>query len=612
MPDTSVTLPGRCSACGQAMLLPTADITSIFSCPRCNAEARGTSLMGSGGNRSLSAFDEAPEEVTRMHLPGGPLGDLDVPVPVMPARSESGRPLPSVSNASAAPPGVRPHPLQRFEDDDDAGEHQTRLVVPLSYEDEPGQAPMLPERRPAPGAGAGAVAAGASPFARGEPPPGLSTFDEDDPDQQTRLNVPLSYEDDPAPNGSLPAARATFGHSNPAPPVARLSYAPASTREAQAAAAALDASLATPAPIPLPEPYDLAGGAPPKRGLMDSFGNDALQLSIAFDALLLGRSHRVLVGTAVLTGVLAPLLDALLDSTQEAATVLTSNLMLFVLWMQSFAWLSRRRDDQDHWDPAVARSRLVTHWRVLLREFAQFGRLPSSSRLIALADLMMPVGVMALTIACCISISRTVWGWPTTTAGLFVWRFTGAGLVSLAAVARVQAAGRRNRSSARGTHPSEIGRLPAALDMALPLPGVLSKGTLLQDTLQALALWPVADWPNVDSYIFAIERHLSSRLPADVVATPSQLPGARRTDVPDLTINASLSLTVRRGFDSTVPERIATRMEAQARARGPHATLYILCDAPSSVLSGRQQDALQQLHDNYPITVVRLPIVAGF
>lgn len=488
-------------------------------------------------------------------------------------------------------PSSSPQPspeLSRFSED---VEDPTRLHIPLSDEMEEAPAPVQVALAP--------------PGAPGIRPPSaavnLSAFEEDDgPEGQTRINVPLSYDDEPTALAP--------------PPITGL---PPGVPPGAASSSVLPPPVATPVvsipphtPVSLPGPYDGTSAPPDRRGILDGFGQDMLQLSLQIDPLLKSRRTLLLGSTVALAGVVAPLLDALIGSQLEVATVLSSNILLFVLWLFAFAWTGRRRNDNGHWDASVVFSRLLTHHKLVWREIANFDRLPAKAKFLTLSELLMPLGIVLLGLASAVSISRTVWGWPGSTASLFFVRFVGSAIVLLALLARHQSALQRESSQPTGLDPSASAtkHFPAILDLERPLPSSPGQtNSSVREVIQALSLWPAREWPNLDSYRLAIHRHLVARLPWASFAVQQRAPGTRREDAPDLVVNGTVLVRLRRGFDNSVPLAATSQMQSQTRGWGVKPTLLVLFETPMSVLTGPSTTALEGLHRTHPILVLRMP-----
>lgn len=610
MPDTSVTLPGRCLTCGQSLVLPTEHIVSEFACPRCGAKSRGTALLdhssktanlGTAEPASLQRFEEESDEVTRMHNP-------DAIAETSAARSSA---VPAqLLKAAPSRPVALSAKLSRFSEDT---EDPTKLHMPMSFEDDAISSPNA-------SSSLGSSPYGSSPATASSPQAaGLVAFkEEEDPEQQTRIEVPLSYEDEPkavsAPPLSKPplASRALSAPPLSGPP---LSGREVSTSVLPPAGPTPPVSIPPQNPISLPGPYDGSAPPPGRRGFVDGFGQDMLQLSMQIDAWLSRRRTVIMAGTAIAAGIAAPLADTIFASQHEVATVLTSNMMLFVLWLFAFSWTGRRRNDNGHWDSAVIFERLRTHHKLVWTELALFERLPLASKFQTVSELLMPVGILALVVASTISISRTVWGWPETTAGLFFLRFSGSAVVLFALLARHQAQTRQGSSHGPGLDASASAtkQFPAIVDLERPLPSSPDQtNTFVREVVQALSLWQATDWPNLDSYRLAMQRHLMARMPWATMGVQPRAPGTRREDAPDLVINGTVLVRLRRGFDNSVPLAATAQMQAQAKGWGIKPTLLVLFDTPMSVLEGASATALQGLHRTHPILILRMPMASSF
>jgi hypothetical protein len=407
---------------------------------------------------------------------------------------------------------------------------------------------------------------------------GLQRFDrveEDAEDQNTRLQVPISYEadDGAAQNPAVPSLRS---------PVA-------------------------PKPISARAPSELE--ALPQSAL-DRFGSATLQLSRSLDDWLHERRTVLLFTLATLSMIVGPVLDALLHGPRHGVAVIVSNLVLFFLWTLAFAWLGKLRNEAGVWDPSVAWTRASTTLRLALEDLAGFGSLPGPLRYRVLGELAGIVGFLGLGVASVLTISQLVWGWPSATGGVLTGRVWGAALIAISIIAL-----RRASSVPVGyIAPPEIAapavaHFPAVLDLSvpvnLPAPGGM---TQLHQVLEVLSEWEPREWPNQDSYVAALERHLLRQMGWARVERERWL-GAQRSDgVAHFIVNESLLIEVIRGFDADTAERTGARMRSHARVwRGKPALIVAFDASRTALFAGAGTPVLEALHQSYPMLTVRMP-----
>jgi hypothetical protein len=647
MPEL-LSIHGRCPRCSQVLTVPAGRLQSIFRCARCQYRVLGSALMEEarlspprlsssreggpsavGGQRRPVAgpYDEDPDDQhTRMHLPGSE-GDGEAET-ALPAQLVGDTP-------SSAPPSRGSIPLQRFEiSAGDADDQQTRLHVAGSFdppkvppkvapkpppkyatllgvpaparlsrfgaepEDADDQATRLhlsdesvePPRRPLvanrarttrgmPVAPAPPLVAPAAPTPPSVPPPPpaapvLSRFEQsDDPDDQhTRLHVPVSYEE----NEDEPAPAAPPSHLR-APVAPRLS-------------------------VPVFETENL--------GASDRFGRATLELSRWIDEWVRERYAVLLVTLAALSAIIAPVFDVILGSTRQGATVIAANLALFFLWALAFAWLGRLRNDAIAWDHHVAITRLSTGVRLALADMKSFATLPVPLRWRLVAELAGFVGITGLAIASALTLTHLVWSWPAGTGLLFLWRlFAGSCIVLSVISAREAWNVPAGVSPAPDVTAPAVAHFPAVLDLSLPLSVPSAHAaTPLHQVLEVLSQWEPREWPNQDSYLAVLERHLMRRMGWARIER-DRLLGERRVDgSAHLVVDEALLIEVLRGFDADLAERVTARMRRHARTwRGKPALVVVFDASRAELLNGPGTPLLEALHESYPMLAVRMP-----
>jgi hypothetical protein len=400
----------------------------------------------------------------------------------------------------------------------------------------------------------------------------LQRFDqvaEEGEDQHTRLQVPINYEDNEAPASAL------------RPPVApRLS-------------------------LPAPEPVDL--------GPSDRFGLATLQFSSWIDEWLRER-HAALLGTlAAISAIIAPVFDVLLGSTQHGATVIAANLALFFLWALAFAWLGKLRNDAGVWDYRVAFTRIATGVRLALADLNGFARLPQPLRWRVTAEVAGWVGIGGLALASGLTLTHLVWSWPAGTGLLFLWRLFAGSCIVLSVIAAREA---WNVPPGLSPNPEvtapAVALFPAVLDLSLPLsvPPAQAATPLLQ-LLEVLAQWEPRAWPNQDSYLAVLERHLMRRMGWARVERERLLGQHRSEGVAHLMLDESLLIEVVRGFDAEIAERVTSKLRRYAKIwRGKPALILVFEASRAELTNGRGTPLLEALHQSYPMLAVRMPSAA--
>jgi hypothetical protein len=399
----------------------------------------------------------------------------------------------------------------------------------------------------------------------------LQRFDqveEDAEDQHTRLVVPISYEEEAAPQLRSPIAART-----------------------------------APALSPAPE-----SGDPP--GAFERWGRLTLQLSRSLDDWLHDRRTTLLMTLSALSALVAPGLDALLGGPRHGPTVIVSNLVLFFQWTLAFAWLGKLRNELGVWDATLAWTRFSTGVRLALEDALSFGRLPGPLRYRVLGEFSGAIGMLGMGVASMLTISELVWNWPVTGGALLTGRAWGGALVAISVIAS-----RRAASVPVGfVAPQEIAapavaHFPAVLDLSVPVNLHAPSGmTPLHQVLEVLAEWVPREWPSQDSYIAALERHFLRHMSWAHVERDHWF-GARRADgVAHFVVNESLLVEVVRGFDADTAERLNLRMRAHAKTWRGKPALIVAFDANrSAMLSGAGTPKLEALHQAYPILAVRMP-----
>jgi hypothetical protein len=626
MPEL-LSIHGRCPRCSQVLTVPAGQLQSVFRCARCQYRVLGSALMeearqspprlappsmASPHRPVARPYDDDPDDQhTRMHLPASEAED----------ESETALPAQLVGDTpSSVPPRGPAAPLSRFEagsDDDDqhtrlhvAGsfdlpkapskpppKHPTLLGVPaparlerfgaasddsddlatrlhLADEIEPPRARRafttrgMPSPPPPPHA---------SPPGNESPsldePPRLSRFEQagDDPDDQhTRLQVPVSYEDD----GDEVAIAASELRSPVAP---RLS-------------------------VPAFEPEYLGTG--------DRFGRATLQFSRWIDDWVRERHAVLMVTLAALSAIIAPVFDVIFGSTRQGATVIAANLALFFLWALAFAWLGRLRNDEGAWDYRVAFTRFGTGVTLALTDLKGFGGLPQALRWRVVAEVAGFVGLAGLALASVSTLTHLVWAWPASTGSLFLWRLFSGSCIVLGVVSEREAWNVPvGVSPAPDVTAPAVAHFPAVLDLSLPLSVPSSHAaTPLHQVLEVLSQWEPREWPNQDSYLAVLERHLMRRMAWARIERDRPLGDRRIEGSAHLVVDEALLIEVVRGFDADRAERITARMRRHARTwRGKPALIVVFDASRAELVNGRGTPLLEALHESYPMLAVRMP-----
>lgn len=655
---------GRCPRCSQVLTVPGGQLQSVFRCARCQYRAAAAALveearsspprLAANQGMALDAFDEdSDDQHTRVLLPGGPDDESESPLAAI---------LVPDGSTTSMPPSPAPA-LQRFTATaDEAGDLQTRLHVPGSF-DVPPPAPPPQRGSPLPAAAArpqrsaaltgrasrdatllgvplppAVVYSGAPPAAAPRRPAlpeaaaPLTRFESvsgDSDDQSTRLHLPdfdvarrpllrdqtlIGVAPAPSPTPEAPSLQrfdrveedAEDQHTRLLVPI---SYEePNSPEEGVGAPAAPQlrppvAPLAVTARSPVPEPeYPL--------GAVERWGRLTLQLSRSLDDWLHERRTTLLVTLSVLTALVGPALDGLLGGPRHGPSVIVSNLVLFFLWTLAFAWLGKLRNDLGAWDPSVAWTRAWTAFRLALEDAVHFGRLPSPLRYRVLGEFSGAIGMIGLSVASALTLSQLVWSWPTATGGLLTGRVWGGALLAISVIAARRAA----TVPVGFVAPQEIAapavaHFPAVLDLSVPVNLPAPSGmTPLHQVLEVLAEWVPREWPNQDSYIAALERHFLRHMSWAPVERDRWLGTHRADGVAHFIVNESLLVEVIRGFDADTAERLNVRMRSHAKLwRGKPALIVAFDASRSAMFSGAGTPKLEALHQAYPILAVRMP-----
>lgn len=661
MPEL-LTIHGRCPRCSQVLTVPAGKLQSVFRCARCQYRVLGAALMEEAraspprlaSERSgpvVRPFEEDPDDQhTRLHLPHQPprshsssqrppgpetreevetvlpaqlVGDTpSIAPPAVPAQRHSMAPL----RASAAPPlpSAAPllhpaAPLQRFEHGQEADEQQTRLHVAGSFD-----APKPAERPPPKHATLLGVAAPARLSRFGSEP-------EDPDDEATRFQLPDELAE--APRASEPSRGHTARNvpSVPPPPLPSAGAAalqrfdqagddaddqntrlqvPINYEDNAAAQADLRSPVAPRFSLPTAEPLDL--------GPAERFGRSTLRFSGWIDDWLRERHAVLLVTLAAISAIIAPVFDVLLGSTQPLgaqprATVIAANLALFFLWTLAFAWLGKLRNDAGVWDYRIAFTRITTGVRLALGDLTGFAGLPQPLRWRLTAELSGWLGIGGLAIASALTLTHLVWSWPAGTGLLFLWRLFSGSCIVLSVIATREA-----WDVAPGLSPTPdvtapaVGLVPAVLDLSLPIgvPPSRTAAPLLQ-LLEVLSQWQPRVWPNQDSYVAVLERHLMRRMGWARVERERLLGQHRAEGVAHLMLDESLLIEVVRGFDLEIAERVTTKLRRYARIwRGKPALIVVFDATRAELINGKGAPLLEALHQSYPMLAVRMRTAA--
>jgi hypothetical protein len=612
MPEL-LSIHGRCPRCSQVLTVPAGQLQSVFRCARCQYRVLGSALMEEaraspprlvGANGPVvRPFEEDPDDQhTRLHLPGS---DAD-------EDAETALPAQLMSDSSSiAPPRPSAVPLQRFDSlGQDSDDQQTRLHRRGSFE-----APM-PVERPGPKK---------HPTLLGVPaPPRLSRFGsepEDPDDEATRFQ--LADELAQAPRAPEPS-RGQTSRSVPSVPPPALAGAQPLTRFDQAADEGDDQNTRLQVPVnyedtepssaqlraPVAPRLSLPAPEAIERSPSERFARATLQFSSWIDDWLRER-HAVLLGTlAAISAIIAPVLDVLLGSTQQAATVIAANLALFFLWALGFAWLGELRNDAGVWDYRVALTRITTGARLAWADLKGFAGLPHPLRWRVTAEVAGWAGIGGLALASGLTLTHLVWGWPAGTGLLFLWRlFSGSCIVLSVIAAREAWNVPPGLSSMPEVTAPAVALFPAVLDLSLPLSAPPAQlATPLLQLLEVLSQWEPRAWPNQDSYLAVLERHLMRRMSGARVERERLLGQHRAEGVAHIMLDDSLLIEVVRGFDAEIAERVTTKLRRHAKIwRGKPALILVFEASRAELTNGKGTPLLEALHQSYPMLAVRMP-----
>jgi hypothetical protein len=606
----------------------------VFRCARCQYRVIGSALMeearlspprlGAEPRGSVAGpFVEEPDDQhTRLHLPATDGEEEETALPaqlVADARS-------SVPPRASLPPQLT---LSRFDAGRDEAEDQTRLHVAGSYEESivppppaddqtrmhlPAALDAVPRRSQLPPPKHATLLGVPS-------PPRLSRFGaepEDPDDLATRLHL----ADEPVPpQRSLESNRGQTVRGMPAipPQVAPIARFDAggddaddqNTRlqvpinyEEEAPAPRLDirSPVAPRMSMPAPEALPLSSG--------QRFAAASLNLGRWIDDWMRERHTVLLVTLAALCAIIAPVFDVVLGSKQQGATVIAANLALFFLWALGYAWLGKLRSDESQWDPGVAFTRISTSIRLALDDLGSFGGLPQPLRWRVVAEVSGAVGLLGLLAASALTLTHLVLGWPAGTGLLFLWRLFAGSCIVLAVIAAREAVNvPPGLSPAPDVTAPAVSHFPAVLDLSLPLTVPQTQAaTPLHQVLEVLSQWEPRVWPNQDSYLAVLERHLLRRMGWARIERERPLGAGPSEDVAHLIVDESLLLEVVRGFDAEVAERVSSRMRRHARSwRGKPAMIIIFDASRSELMNGKGTPLLEALHHSYPMLAVRMP-----
>lgn len=630
MPEL-LSIHGRCPRCSQVLSVPAGQLQGLFRCARCQYRVLGATLMeearatpprlssnhGASPEASVvGPFEEgADDQHTRLHLPAN---SEEEPETVLPAQLVD-------AAGNSIPPRVMAAPLRRFGDTrDDPDDQQTRLHVAGSFDPprELGRGLPRPERMeatvrgvpspprlsrfgdepddsddqatrlhlgdmkellPEPSRGQTTRGMPVPPIPSAPPTAPIARFDaaSDDDDQNTRLQVPINYEE-------AGASRAASGVPGLPP---RISAPPSDLRS----------PIAPRLSLPMNEADPLA-----PRG----FGRSALLLSRVIDDWVRERHAVLLITLAALCAIIAPIFDVLLGNPRQGATVIAANLALFFLWALAYAWLGKLVNDADVWDYRIAFSRLSTSARLALADLRGFGTRPLPLRWRVTADVSGAVGLVGLGLASLLTVTHLVLSWPEGTALLFLCRLLAGSAVVLSVFAANEATDvPAGISPAPDVTAPEVTHFPAVVDLSLPLtPPPDQTGTPLYQVLEMLSQWLPREWPNRDSYVAALERHFLERTGWARVERERRLGAERGEGVAHLVVDEALLLEVVRGFDADVAERVSSRMRRLAKVwRGKPALIVVFDASRAELLGGAGMQHLEALHRAYPMLAVRMP-----
>jgi hypothetical protein len=321
-----------------------------------------------------------------------------------------------------------------------------------------------------------------------------------------------------------------------------------------------------------------------------------------------GRWPLVLLGLAVVCGVVAPLFDFLTDSLVLSGVL--SVVFVLLLGVFALAWAGRLGPSAGSSFTRAAGARLKARLRLSSEDLEELGRSPRHLKLLVVGELLGAAGLLGLSAASLRSVGRLLLGRDDIPTALR-WA---SGVALIVGIILMQRAQKLAPVSAPGPEDlnesvTAASKLPAIVDLSDPLPpSFIGEYTPLHRILMVLSEWRSPAWPDVVGYQAALERHFQRHLTGSRVERDRWLGRSRRDGVADLVVDDLVLIMVRHGFHAPAADRAVAELDALARRWQGRPLLLLIFDAPrDDVFEGPGTPALRELHARLPMLTARMP-----
>ena len=367
-----------------------------------------------------------------------------------------------------------------------------------------------------------------------------------------------------------------------------------------------------------------SGSTEPKRGVIEAsppaqspretnepdyrVGQSSRLLNIcaALDARLVGRRLKVVSILVFLAGVGGPVLDSFFSGSKPIWTVVSTNLLLVVLWVLVFAWLGGLRNDDGMWNGGLFFRRISTHIADLKEAASDLTWASLGSLLVALGSTTLALRNIGTVVAVAFDNPGILVGFANNLLAIGTISFT----LGVILLLRRLFGRTRATSTAIQTAASAIGKLPPLIDMQEYRTAQFGGNDPVQVTLAALARWyqrRTIGYDDEYGYQIALERHFQRYVKELPVRREVWMGKNRKDGIADIVLGGIVLIEVKHHFSKTRADRAIGQMKGYAQTWKGRPKLLVIFDANrADVFESLATQDLRELNERNETITVRM------
>ncbi len=331
-----------------------------------------------------------------------------------------------------------------------------------------------------------------------------------------------------------------------------------------------------------------------------------LNFCAALDAHLVGRRLKVVSVLVFLAGVGGPVLDSFFSGSKPIWTVISTNLLLVVLWVLVFAWLGGLRNDDGVWNGGLFLRRLGTHVADLKEAASDLTWASLGSLLVALGSAILALRNIGTVVAVAFDNPGILVGFANNLLAIGTISFT------LGVILLLRRSFRRTRATSTAIQiaTSAIGKLPPVIDMQECRTVQFGGNDPVQVTLSALARWyqrKTAVYDDEYGYQIALERHFQRYAKELPVRREVWMGKNRKEGIADIVLGGIVLIEVKHHFSKTRADRAIGQMKGYAQTWKGRPKLLVIFDANrADVFESLATQDLRELNERHQTITVRM------